>query len=183
MLAHGNDGQALVLLKPCSTPELQTIPTGKEEFQRCFKLLPRPLIAVHKAGGIPAHADRERGLSCQVISITEAFEPGYLRELTGWIPPEPFPSAHKAPCLLSPCHLQVCGRKVTPSYTIYKIFHSFHKTFISDTQTAILLYGGVPAITSQVQRHPYQGNSEDVLEISCFCSDVGFAKTQFRPGF
>lgn len=105
------------------------------------------------------------------------------RSLSAWIPPAPFPSAHKAPCLLSPCHLPGCGRKVTPSDTIYKILHSFHKTFISDTQTEILLYGGVPAITSQVQRHPYQGNSEDVLEISCFCSDVGFAKTQFQPGF
>lgn len=124
MLAHVNDGQVLVLLKPCSTSELQTIHTGKGEFQRCFKPPtppppPGPLIAVHSVGRIPAHTGRERSLSCQAIAITEAFKPGYLRELTLWVDSAgTTPSCPQSSMSASPCHLQGCGGKVTPLNTM-----------------------------------------------------------------
>lgn len=163
-MAHVNDGQVLVLLKPCGTSELQTIHTGKEEFQRCFKPPPprtRPLIAVHSAGRIPAHAGRERSSSCQAIAVTVAFKPGSLRELTLWVDSAgTTPSCPQSSTSASPLPSAGVWREGHSFghhglLYIYKIFHSLHKTFISDTQTEILLYGGVPVITSQVQRHPH----------------------------
>lgn len=138
MLAHMNDGQVLVLLKPCSTSELQTIHTGKEEFQRCFKPPtppppPGPLIAVHSVGRIPAHTGRERSLSCQAIAITEAFKPGSLGG---------FCRDHsQLPTKLHVCFPMPSAGVWREDHSfehhgllyIYKIFHSLHKIFISDT--------------------------------------------------
>lgn len=121
----------------------------------------RPLIAVHSAGIIPAHAGRERSFSCQAIAITVAFKPGSLRELTLWVDSAgTTPSCPPSSMSASPLPSAGMWREGHSFghhglFYIYKIFHSLHKTFISDTQTEISLYVGVPVITSQVQRHPH----------------------------
>lgn len=110
--------------------------------------------------------------------------------LSGWILPGPLPAAHKALHLLPPCHLQGCGGKVTPldtmdyftstrSSTLF-IRHSsqIHRLRFYYTEVSLSL----PPRFRDTLTHN-RGNSEDVLEISCFCSNVGFAKTQFQPGF
>lgn len=122
---------------------------------------PRPLIAVHSAGRITAHAGRERSFSCQAIAVTVAFKPGSLRELTLWVDSaRTTPSCPQSSMSASPLPSAGVWREGHSFghhglFYIYKIFHSHHKIFISDTQTEISLYRGVPVITSQVQRHPH----------------------------
>lgn len=192
MLAHMNDGQVLVLLKPCSTSELQTIHMGKEEFQRCFMAPVKAPDCCAQSGWDSSPCRQKKGASLAKslpsqrplnLAICES-------SLSGCILPGPFPAAYKAPCLLSPCHLQACGGKVTPSNTmdyitstrsfIFFIRHSsqIHRLRFYYMEVSLSL----PSRFRDTLTHN-QGNSEDVLEISWFCSNVGFAKTQFQPGF
>lgn len=129
MLAHRNDGQALVLLKPCSTSGLPTIHMGKEEFQRCFKPPPtRPgpwLLCTVRVGFQPTQAEKGASLAKSLPSQRPLNLAICERSLSAWIPPGPFPSAHKAPCLLSPAiYRGVDGRSLprTPSTRSFILF-------------------------------------------------------------
>lgn len=121
---------------------------------------PRPLIAVHSAGRIPAHAGRDGASLAKPLPSRWPLNLALCgSSLSGWILPGPLPAAHKA---LSASPLPSAGVWRDGHsfghhglFYVYKIFHSLHKTFISDTQTEISLYGGVSVITSQVQRHPH----------------------------